>query len=70
MFSPYFPRGRQILRLANLLQISGTDEKSRRGRVLMLVAESALQASDYKFAYETCQGLMEEDYASVWNICR
>lgn len=61
---------KQILHLASLLQISGSDEKSRRGRVLMLIAESALQALDYSFACEICQGLISEEYAPVWTICR
>lgn len=60
----------QILHLASLLQISGSDENSRRGRVLMLIAESAIQALDYCFACETCQGLISEEYAPVWTICR
>lgn len=60
----------QILHLASLLQISGTDDKTRHGRVLMLVAESAIQASDYKFACETCQSLILEEYVPVWTICR
>jgi len=60
----------QILHLASLLQISGTDEKTRRGSVLMLVAESAIQVLDYVFAYETCQELILEEYIPVWTICR
>lgn len=60
----------QILHLASLLQISGSDENSRRGRVLMLIAESAIQALDYCFACEICQGLISEEYAPVWTICR
>lgn len=68
--SSAYKKKQKILHLANLLQISGADEKSRRGRVLMLVAECALQVSDYIFACETCQGLVEEEYVPVWTICR
>lgn len=61
---------RQILHLASLLQISGSDESARLGRVLMLVAESAIEARDYRFAYETCKGLISQEYVPAWTICR
>ena len=60
----------QILHLASLLQISGSDESARLGRVLMLVAESAIEARDYRFAYETCKGLISQEYVPAWTICR
>jgi len=36
----------------------------------MLTAESAIQALDYSVACEICQGLISEEYAPVWTICR
>lgn len=67
-FSVFFSH--QILHLASLLQISGSDESARLGRVLMLVAESAIEARDYRFAYETCKGLISQEYVPAWTICR
>ena len=60
----------QILHLASLLQISGPDENGRLGRVLMLVAEAAIETCDYLFAYETCKGLISQEYVPAWTICR
>lgn len=60
----------QIVHLASLLQISGSDESVKLGRVLMLVAESAIEARDYRFAYETCKGLISQEYVPAWTICR
>ncbi|XP_022807104.1 neuroblastoma-amplified sequence-like isoform X1 [Stylophora pistillata] len=65
-----YKKKQKILHLASLLQISGSDEKLRYGRVLMLTAESAIQALHYSFACAICQNLMTTDYSSVWTICR
>ncbi|KAM7430043.1 hypothetical protein ABFA07_019200 [Porites harrisoni] len=68
--STAYKKKQKILHLASLLQISGSDESARLGRVLMLVAESAIEARDYRFAYETCKGLISQEYVPAWTICR
>ncbi|CAH3196515.1 unnamed protein product, partial [Porites evermanni] len=68
--STAYKKKQKILHLASLLQISGSDESARLGRVLMLVAEAAIEARDYTFAYETCKGLISQEYVPAWTICR
>jgi hypothetical protein len=60
----------QLLRLASLLQLSGSDEKTRRGRVLTLVAQRALDHQDFTVAYNACAELMKTGYIPGWTICR
>ncbi|XP_028411208.1 LOW QUALITY PROTEIN: neuroblastoma-amplified sequence-like [Dendronephthya gigantea] len=60
----------KLLRLASLLQMSGSDEKTRRGRVLSLVAQRALDHDDFTVAYNTCAELVKTGYIPGWKICR
>lgn len=60
----------QVLRLASLLEVSGQDEHTRKGRVLILVAEAALNKNDVVSANMTCQQLIKEGYESAWFVCR
>lgn len=60
----------QLLRLASLLQMSGSDEMTRRGRVLSLVAQRALDHDDFIVAYSTCAELMKTGHIPGWKICR
>ena len=59
-----------VLHLASLVHLSGTDEKTRRGRVLSLVAQRALENSDYNVAYHACAELMKTGFIPGWKICR
>ncbi|XP_072559088.1 NBAS subunit of NRZ tethering complex isoform X2 [Paramormyrops kingsleyae] len=58
-----------LLDLAGLLRVAGEDEPKRRGQVLTLLAEQALQCHDYKVAYIHCQDLMATGYAPGWHVC-
>ena len=60
----------QLLRLASLLQLSGSDENTRRGRVLSLVAQRALDHEDFSVAYNACAELVKTGYIPGWKICR
>ncbi|XP_031558111.1 neuroblastoma-amplified sequence-like isoform X2 [Actinia tenebrosa] len=65
-----YKKTQKILSLASLLQVSGSEEQTRKGRVLILVAEAALAKSDFTAAYGICQQLMKEGYHSAWRVCR
>uniref|UniRef100_A0AAQ5ZXU3 Neuroblastoma-amplified sequence N-terminal domain-containing protein n=1 Tax=Amphiprion ocellaris TaxID=80972 RepID=A0AAQ5ZXU3_AMPOC len=58
-----------LLGLAALLRVAGDDEVTRRGRVLMLLAEQALQNLDFKASYIHCQDLMAAGYGPAWDVC-
>ncbi|CAN9507428.1 unnamed protein product [Ophioblennius macclurei] len=58
-----------LLNLALLLRVAGNDEASRKGQVLMLLAEQALQCLDFKASYIHCQDLMAAGYSSAWEVC-
>uniref|UniRef100_A0A3Q1FX53 NBAS subunit of NRZ tethering complex n=1 Tax=Acanthochromis polyacanthus TaxID=80966 RepID=A0A3Q1FX53_9TELE len=58
-----------LLGLAALLRVAGDDEATRRGRVLTLLAEQALQNLDFKASYIHCQDLMAAGYGPAWDVC-
>ncbi|XP_045068836.1 neuroblastoma-amplified sequence, partial [Coregonus clupeaformis] len=58
-----------LLDLATLLRVAGGDEWRRRGQVLTLLAEQALQALDFKTSYIHCQDLMASGYGDGWEVC-
>ncbi|KAJ8270630.1 hypothetical protein GJAV_G00117350 [Gymnothorax javanicus] len=58
-----------LLGLAGLLQVAGDDESKRKGQVLTLLAEQALQCHDYKASYIHCQDLMAAGYSEGWHVC-
>ncbi|KAJ8275215.1 hypothetical protein COCON_G00098400 [Conger conger] len=58
-----------LLGLAGLLRVAGDDEPKRKGQVLTLLAEQALQRHDYKASYIHCQDLMATGYGAGWHVC-
>lgn len=58
-----------LLELARLLRVAGDDEARRKGQVLTLLAEQALQCHDYKASYIHCQDLMAAGYREGWDVC-
>ncbi|XP_072534996.1 NBAS subunit of NRZ tethering complex isoform X2 [Salminus brasiliensis] len=58
-----------MLELARLLRVAGDDEARRKGQVLTLLAEQALQCHDYKASYIHCQDLMAAGYSEGWDVC-
>ncbi|XP_062857972.1 NBAS subunit of NRZ tethering complex [Trichomycterus rosablanca] len=58
-----------LLELARLLRVAGGDEDQRRGRVLTLLAEQALQCHDYKASYIHCQDLTAAGFSDGWEVC-
>ncbi|XP_038071968.1 neuroblastoma-amplified sequence-like, partial [Patiria miniata] len=60
---------KQLLRLAKLLRVSGTNEADRKGQVLLLVAEAALAAADYRAMHHTCVELIQAGYSPGWSVC-
>lgn len=58
-----------LLNLAALLRVAGDDEATRKGQVLTLLAEQALQCLDFKASYIHCQDLMSAGYSPAWDVC-
>ncbi|XP_034143835.1 neuroblastoma-amplified sequence isoform X2 [Esox lucius] len=58
-----------LLDLATQLRVAGGDEWRRRGQVLTLLAEQALQALDFNTSYIHCQDLMASGYGDAWEVC-
>uniref|UniRef100_A0A1A7XPK9 Neuroblastoma amplified sequence n=1 Tax=Iconisemion striatum TaxID=60296 RepID=A0A1A7XPK9_9TELE len=58
-----------LLSLASLLRVSGDDEAKRRGQVLTLLAEQALNCLDFKVSYIHCQDLIAAGYGPAWDVC-
>nr|XP_019947114.1 PREDICTED: neuroblastoma-amplified sequence [Paralichthys olivaceus] len=53
----------------NILPLQGDDEATRKGQVLTLLAEQALQCPDFKTSYIHCQDLMAAGYSPAWEVC-
>ncbi|XP_051908566.1 NBAS subunit of NRZ tethering complex isoform X1 [Hippocampus zosterae] len=58
-----------LLSVASLLRVAGHDEATRKGQVLTLLAEQALQCLDFKASYIHCQDLMAAGYSPAWDVC-
>ncbi|XP_041814881.1 neuroblastoma-amplified sequence [Chelmon rostratus] len=58
-----------LLNLASLLRVAGDDKATRKGQVLTLLAEQALQCLDFKASYIHCQDLMAAGYGPAWDVC-
>nr|XP_061784995.1 NBAS subunit of NRZ tethering complex-like isoform X2 [Nerophis lumbriciformis] len=67
--STAYKQSNTLLSLASLLRVAGDDEAARKGQVLTLLAEQALQYLDFKAAYIHCQDLMAADYSPAWDVC-
>uniref|UniRef100_A0A8C7Z0K7 NBAS subunit of NRZ tethering complex n=1 Tax=Oryzias sinensis TaxID=183150 RepID=A0A8C7Z0K7_9TELE len=67
--SAAYKQSTTLLSLASLLRVSGHDEATRRGQVLTLLAEQALQTLDFKTSYIHCQDLMAAGYGAAWEVC-
>lgn len=67
--SSAYKQSATLLNLAVLLRVSGDDEATRKGQVLALLAEQALQCLDFKASYIHCQDLMSAGYSPAWEVC-
>uniref|UniRef100_A0A8C5H6L0 Neuroblastoma-amplified sequence n=1 Tax=Gouania willdenowi TaxID=441366 RepID=A0A8C5H6L0_GOUWI len=67
--STAYKQSTTLLNLAALLRVSGDDETNRRGQVLSLMAEQALQCLDFKASYIHCQDLMAAGRYPAWEVC-
>ncbi|XP_063298217.1 NBAS subunit of NRZ tethering complex [Pelobates fuscus] len=59
----------KLLTLAHLLKVTASEETERKGQVLTLLAEQALNCQDYNAANGHCQELMTTGYSNSWDIC-
>ncbi|XP_072297684.1 NBAS subunit of NRZ tethering complex [Eucyclogobius newberryi] len=67
--SKAYKQSATLLNLASLLRVAGTDEATRKGQVLTLLAEQALQSPDFKASYIHCRDLMSAGYCAAWDVC-
>ncbi|KAM4522694.1 NBAS subunit of NRZ tethering complex isoform 2-T2 [Odontesthes bonariensis] len=67
--STAYKQSTTLLNVASLLRVSGGDEATRKGQVLTLLAEQALQCLDFKASYIHCQDLMAAGYSLAWEVC-
>uniref|UniRef100_A0A674N5V0 NBAS subunit of NRZ tethering complex n=1 Tax=Takifugu rubripes TaxID=31033 RepID=A0A674N5V0_TAKRU len=67
--STAFKQSTTLLSLASLLRVAGDDKETRKGQVLTLLAEQALQCLDFKTSYIHCQDLMAAGYSPAWDVC-
>uniref|UniRef100_A0A7N6BUP1 Neuroblastoma-amplified sequence N-terminal domain-containing protein n=1 Tax=Anabas testudineus TaxID=64144 RepID=A0A7N6BUP1_ANATE len=67
--STAYKQSTTLLNLASLLRVAGDDETTRKGQVLTLLAEQALQCLDFKASYIHCQDLMATGYSPAWEVC-
>nr|DBA25758.1 TPA: hypothetical protein GDO54_010108 [Pyxicephalus adspersus] len=67
--STSYKQASKLLTLANLLKVAENDNMERKGQVLTLLAEQALQCQDYKAANGHCQELMVTGYSNSWEVC-
>uniref|UniRef100_A0A674NUU7 NBAS subunit of NRZ tethering complex n=1 Tax=Takifugu rubripes TaxID=31033 RepID=A0A674NUU7_TAKRU len=69
--STAFKQSTTLLSLASLLRVAGTQDfsETRKGQVLTLLAEQALQCLDFKTSYIHCQDLMAAGYSPAWDVC-
>ncbi|XP_075454502.1 NBAS subunit of NRZ tethering complex isoform X2 [Ascaphus truei] len=64
-----YKQSAKLLALANLLRVAGDVETERKGQVLTLLAEQALNFQDYKAANVHCQDLMAAGCSKSWEVC-
>ncbi|KAM4772461.1 NBAS subunit of NRZ tethering complex [Rhinophrynus dorsalis] len=64
-----YKQSAKLLALANLLRVSDNEESERKGQVLTLLAEQALQYQDYKASNGHCQELIVSGYSKSWDVC-
>ncbi|XP_075057514.1 NBAS subunit of NRZ tethering complex isoform X2 [Mixophyes fleayi] len=64
-----YKQSAKLLALAHLLRVAGNEETERKGQVLTLLSEQALECQDYKAANVHCQDLMASGYSKSWEVC-
>ncbi|KAI4801679.1 hypothetical protein KUCAC02_019557, partial [Chaenocephalus aceratus] len=67
--STAYKQSSTLLNLASLLRVAGGDKDVRKGQVLTLLAEQALQCLDFKAAFIHCLDLMAAGYSPAWDVC-
>ncbi|KAM6906602.1 NBAS subunit of NRZ tethering complex isoform 2-T2 [Lycodopsis pacificus] len=67
--STAYKQSTTLLNLASLLRVAGDDKDARKGQVLTLLAEQALQCLDFKASYIHSRDLMAAGYGPAWDVC-
>ncbi|KAJ8029007.1 Neuroblastoma-amplified sequence [Holothuria leucospilota] len=60
----------KILDLARLVRVYDKDEAKEKGQVHCLIAETALNASDYQVAYQQCTAIIKDKHVDGWKVCK
>ncbi|KAK3097270.1 hypothetical protein FSP39_008222 [Pinctada imbricata] len=64
-----YQQTKKMLRLGHLLRVDVHNKASREGKILHLIADTAVKHGDYSVCHEVCEDLMSRDYGSAWNVC-
>ncbi|XP_053565639.1 NBAS subunit of NRZ tethering complex isoform X2 [Bombina bombina] len=64
-----YKQSAKLLSLASLLRVADGDERERKGQILTLLTEQALQFQDYRVANGHCQELITTGYCKGWEVC-
>uniref|UniRef100_A0A8C2ZUS6 NBAS subunit of NRZ tethering complex n=1 Tax=Cyclopterus lumpus TaxID=8103 RepID=A0A8C2ZUS6_CYCLU len=67
--STAYKQSNTLLNLASLLRVAGDDKDARKGKVLTLLAEQALQCLDFKASSVHCRDLMAAGMYPAWDVC-
>ncbi|KAK3595169.1 hypothetical protein CHS0354_002768 [Potamilus streckersoni] len=64
-----YKQPQKLLRLGHLMRIPSDEKGQRDGKVLHLVAEAALKARDFDFAFSICVELIHSVHSPAWDVC-
>ncbi|XP_072038105.1 NBAS subunit of NRZ tethering complex-like [Amphiura filiformis] len=65
-----YKQSHRLLQLAKLLRVAGDDEVKRKGSILVVIAQAAMQAKDYHTAYLMCSDIIQLNYGAGWEACQ
>nr|XP_039273892.1 neuroblastoma-amplified sequence-like [Styela clava] len=58
-----------LLRLGMLFRVCGLNKEERKGRILNMIIDKALNCNDLQTAYCLCQELIGMSYTQAWEVC-
>ncbi|XP_068083289.1 NBAS subunit of NRZ tethering complex [Anabrus simplex] len=66
--STAYRNSQRLLQLAQKLRVSGKDVRQREGKVLAIIAETALEEKDYDYCADICQRLVTQRHVTGWEV--
>ncbi|KAH9508425.1 hypothetical protein Btru_055206 [Bulinus truncatus] len=64
-----YKQTQRLLRLGQLLGITGKDTHELEGNILQMSAEASVNAMDYDLAYLCCERLINLCHSPAWTVC-